>query len=440
MSRNETLAVTMQNKTPISHDAVQAQRLSKLIQASQALAQIDSLEALLPQLLTMAQDVMAAEASSILLYNEQKKVLEFALAMNEVVGRDEIEILKHQIELPLGRGIAGWVGQHKCSANVCDVQSDPRFDTKVDEALNFVTRCLLCVPILHKESLLGVVQVLNAKHKDSFDASDQELLESFCYLAGVALVRSKLLEERLLQQKYQTQFETAARIQSHFKPVQPILKDGSTIWGYSEAAQYVGGDLYDIIPLEDKSYLVYVADVSGKGLPAALIMVALWTHIRSMATHCDALNTLMENVNQSMVDILGKEMFATIVMCRYWPETGACLYSVGGHMPPFLVSGNNVRQAPPIKGYPLGIFPNTVFQYASVTLQPGDSLLLLSDGVTEARDEHKDFFGEANVLKVFKAHSGPPWGETLVRCVQKWRKGCSSNDDMTVVEIYRQKF
>jgi serine phosphatase RsbU (regulator of sigma subunit) len=428
----------MQDKKDNAAAAILAERLSKLIQASQALAQVDSLEALLPQLLSMAQEVMVAEASSILLYNEEKEVLEFALAMNEIVGRDEIKILKDEFELPLGRGIAGWVGLHRCSVNVCDVQMDPRFDKKVDEALNFVTRCLLCVPILHKDRLLGVVQVLNAKRKDAFDASDQELLESFCFLAGVALVRSKLLEERLLQQKYQTQLETAARIQSHFKPVHPIIQKGSTIWGYSEAAQYVGGDLYDIIPLEDESYLVYVADVSGKGLPAALIMVALWTHIRSMAPQYDVLHLLMEKINESLAHILGKEMFATVVMCRYWPETGKCFYSIAGHAAPLLVSKNKIRRVKGMKGYPFGLFKDVSYHYESITLHPGEALLLLSDGVTEERDRHKNFFGEGNILRLLEMHAGPPWGEALVRCVQEWREGCSPNDDTTVVEIYRE--
>jgi serine phosphatase RsbU (regulator of sigma subunit) len=418
---------------------LQAARLKKLIQASQALSQLESLEELLPQLLSLAQEVMNAEASSILLYNPEKNVLEFALAMNELVGNDGLEVLKDRIELPIGVGIAGWVGENKRSLNVKDAQGDLRLNKAADEALGFVTRCLLCVPVLHKEELLGVVQVLNAKDKACFDDSDQELLESFGYLAGVALMRSRLMEERLKQQRYEAQLEAAARIQAQFKPQHPEPCKGSRIWGYSAPAQFVGGDLYDIIPLEDESFVVYVADVSGKGLPAALIMAALWTHIRSCVNQNMEMDEILSRVNRSVHGILGREMFATIVMCRYWSEEGVCRYTVGGHMAPLLVSEQGVKHAPQLQGLPLGLVENASYRQEEIHLQFGQSLLLLTDGVTEARDKSGEFFDVEGVEEFLRTQAGPPWGSGLVGRVAKWRDGAAPNDDTTVVEIWREQ-
>ncbi len=423
----------------LSPDQLQAARLAKLIQASQALSQVESLEELLPRLLSLAQEVMNAEASSILRYNPEKNVLEFALAMNELVGADGLETLKRRIELPLGDGVAGWVGEHKCSLNVRDAQSDARFNKKADQALGFLTRCLLCVPVLHKDELLGVVQVLNVKHKQSFDDSDQELLESFGYLAAVALVRSRLLEQRLKQQRYEAQLEAASRIQAHFQPRQPEPTQGSRIWGYSAPAQFVGGDLYDIIQAADGSFLVYVADVSGKGLPAALIMAALWTHIRSCANQVSSVDGLLEKVNSSVYGFVGREMFATIAVCRYWPDSGVCHYSVGGHMPPLVVTRQGPRHAPNIKGLPLGLNPEAEYSFKEIALKPGQSLLLLTDGVTEARNKEGEFFDDTGVESFLQQTQGPPWGPSLVNRVALWRDGVDPNDDTTVVEIWRER-
>ena len=186
-------------------------RLKKLIEANQILARMESLDELLPQLLRLAQDVTGAEASSILLYNRDREVLDFALVMNDVIGEERVRILEQKMELPLGEGIAGWVALHKKPLNVKDAQKDKRFSKKADKETGFVTRCLVCVPVVQGQTLLGVVQALNPKNKKWFDEDDQELLESFGHLAAVAIVRSRLLRERLKQREIEARLEAQLR-------------------------------------------------------------------------------------------------------------------------------------------------------------------------------------------------------------------------------------
>ncbi|MFH1821328.1 MAG: GAF domain-containing protein, partial [Methanobacteriota archaeon] len=257
-----------------------AKRLKKLIEANQYLADIESIDALLPRLLELAKNVTVAEASSLLLYNPKRNVLEFTSVVDEVIGKTGGEILKSSIELKMGEGIAGWVAENRKALNIEDVQQDPRFSKGADKQTGFITRNLLSVPLVYGEELLGVINALNSKDKPSFDTEDQELLESFGHLAAVAITRSKLLEDRLKQQKFQIQLETASKIQSLFWPELPEMGADSHVWAISVPAAFVGGDLYDLIPMTDGSWMIYVADVSDKGLPAALIMVALWSKIR----------------------------------------------------------------------------------------------------------------------------------------------------------------
>ncbi|HAS90273.1 MAG TPA: cyclic nucleotide-binding protein [Desulfovibrio sp.] len=415
----------------------QAKRLKKLIQANQVLASIESLVDLLPQLLRLAQDVTGAQASSILLYNEDKNVLEFAWAMNDMLGDKAMKNLKTGFELPMGQGIAGWVAEHREALNVVDAQNDERFSKVADKKSGFVTRCILCTPIIHQDKLLGVVQVLNSLDKDCFGREDKELLESFGHLAGVALVRSELMLQRLNQQKFETQLEAASRLQKQFNPRQPELEGENLIWGSSVPAQFVGGDLYDFIPNSDGSWYIYVADVSGKGLPAALIMSALWTRIRAEALVERTPGEMLKAVNRGAYEFMGGEVFATMVLLRYYPETGKCEYAVAGHPSPLLVSAG---KADPLKrpfGLPVGILDDGKFETNDFHLDRGQSLIIVTDGVDEARAGDGEFFGEERMVETLKQVGAPRAGEKLLKAVADWRGETPPNDDTTVVEIFR---
>ena len=194
---------------------LQANRLKKLIAANQALAQVESLSELLPVLLEFARDVTQAMGASILLYKPESKTLEFTLAINEQQGAAE-EIISKKFELSLGEGIAGYVAETRESLLVADTQEDTRFSRKVDNDTGFRTQSILCSPIVYQDELLGVVQAVNAKGKANFDSSDLDVLESFSHLAAVAMVRSRLLELRIHQERMQAQLDAAARIQATF--------------------------------------------------------------------------------------------------------------------------------------------------------------------------------------------------------------------------------
>jgi len=324
-----------------------SKRLKNLVKASQSLAHIESLDDLLPQLLDLAQEVTGAEASSILLYNPAADVLEFALAKNEALGEETEQILKRNVELKIGEGLAGWVAANRKPVIIEDVQRDIRFFKEADHYTGFQTRTLLCVPIVYGEELLGVIEVLNSKNRSCFDTEDEEILDSFAQLAGVAIIRSRLLETQLKQQKLQIELEAASQIQAQFCPQCPEMAGDSNVWAVSLPAAFVGGDLYDLIQMADGSWLIYVADVCGKGLPAALIMVALWARIRSEALVDKEVDEVLESVNSAMYSLLAKEgFFATIVMGRYWPATGRMQLVRGGHLFPLWFVGKGLGKLP----------------------------------------------------------------------------------------------
>jgi serine phosphatase RsbU (regulator of sigma subunit) len=414
-------------------------RLKRLIDANQWLAEVESLDMLVPRLLELARDVTDAEASSFLIYDPGKNVLRFTSVKDEVVGAKAEEILIDTIELKMGEGIAGWVAEERKPIIIEDAQNDQRFFNKADKSTGFVTRTLLAVPVVHRDELLGVIEVLNTKDKPAFDKTDQELLISFANLAAVAIIRARLLEERLKQQKVQIQIETAAKIQSLFRRKPPEIGSGSHIWAVSLPAGYVSGDLYDIIPMRDDSWLIYAADVSDKGLAAALVMVALWSGIRSEASKHGKVGDLLEALNAIMFDLLAEEgFFATIILGKYWPTTGRMELALGGHQAAISVFDHDAKDILENRGPSLGIMPSAKFEESRIILSHDQSILFITDGVTEALNEHGDFFGQQRLIEFFRNADGPPWGPGLLNAVKSWRGMAEPSDDLTILEIWRE--
>ncbi len=421
-----------------ANEANVAKRLKNLVKASQSLADIESLDDLLPQLLDLAQEVTDAEASSILLYNPKLNVLEFSLAKNETLGERTEQILKSNVELKMGEGLAGWVAVNRKPVIIQDVQQDTRFFKEADHYTGFYTRTLLCVPIVYGKELLGVIEVLNSKNKPCFNVEDEEILDSFAHLAAVAIIRSRLLETQLKQQRLRIELEAASQIQSQFCPECPEMEGGSKAWAVSLPAALVGGDLYDIIPMPDGSWLVYVADVCGKGLPAALVMVALWARIRSEALVQQEVDKMLESVNSAMYSLLAKEgLFATIIVGKYWPETGRMQLVRGGHLFPLWFVGKGLGKIPELRGISLGVVPSPVYETAEIIIEPGQSILFITDGVTEARNESDELFASKRLPEHVKTANGPPWGSKLLDEIQTWRANAEITDDLTILEIWR---
>ena len=225
-----------------------------------------------------------------------------------------------------------------------------------------------------------------------------------------SMLRIKALQDTVVEQsnQLQVQLETATRIQSLFWPSIPDIAAGGHIWAVSIPAIYVAGDLYDVIPLADGSLLAYVADVSGKGVPAALIMAALSTKIRSEALRQSEVDRLLESVNKAFYRLTSEEgYFATIVMARFWPASGRMQIAAGGHFPPLWVCGGRPRELPPLKGVSLGMMPDADYEKKEILLSPGESILFFSDGVNEAENENNELFGNARLADYIKRSNGP---------------------------------
>ena len=254
-----------------------------------------------------------------------------------------------------------------------------------------------------------------------------------------SMLRIKDLHDTVIEQSNQLkeQLKTATRIQSLFWPKIPDLTHNSHIWAVSVPAGYVGGDLYDVIPQQDDSVLTYVADVSGKGVPAALIMAALSTRIRTEALLQDDLSQLLFAVNNSMYELAFEEgYFASIILVRFWPANGKVQMARAGHPYPLWITGSIIQNLTPIKGISLGVTPGAEFEVKEIVLSQGDALFLFSDGVSEAENDNHELFGIDRLVNHIQHSPGPPWGEGLLDAIAAWRGTAEVNDDLTILEIW----
>jgi sigma-B regulation protein RsbU (phosphoserine phosphatase) len=413
-------------------------RLRKLTEANRSLAEIESLDDLFLRLMDLAKEVTAAEASMVYLYNSESRLLEIVSIKDDRFGDKADELFKGTVKMKMGEGISGWVAQNRKAVMVEDAQKEPRFSKRVDKHRNFTTRSLLCIPLVYREELLGVLCAVNSRDKPFFDNEDLEVLESFGDLAAVAIIRSRLMKQRIEQERLRAELAAAAKIQELFWPKMPELGEGSHVWAFTEPAGSVGGDLYDVIPIPDGSWLVYIADVAGKGLPAALIMAALSAKLRSMAPMYKEIHVLLANVNKEMYELMSEEgFFATISMCKYWPRSGQVQIARAGHLYPLWVTKHGLRELPKLDGIPIGVNFGTEYERKELDLSPGEALLFISDGVTEAENEEKKLFGDDGLASYFKKAHGPPWSQGILEKIDSWRGNAPINDDLTIVEIWR---
>jgi sigma-B regulation protein RsbU (phosphoserine phosphatase) len=273
---------------------------------------------------------------------------------------------------------------------------------------------------------------------------DEYLTKPVEHAALVARVKSmlrfKALHDKVLEQSAQlrVQLEAATKVQCLFWPKIPKMEAGSRVWAISVPAAYVGGDLYDVIKLPEGSWLVYVADVSGKGVPAALIMAALSTKIRSEVTLRPNLEDLIETVNNVMYYLMtGESFFATIILGRYWPATGKMQLVHCGHLQPLWITNDGFKELPELKGISLGLKPDTRYETKEISISPGESLLFFSDGVVEAENESQELYGPDRLTDYIKNNNSAPLGEGILKEIKNWRGKAKANDDLTLLEIWR---
>ncbi len=407
--------------------------LKALIEVSSIISSTLDYNELITLVMEKSKKVMDAEACSLLIYNREINKLEFEVALCKT--DSTCEELKKKISLDMGQGIAGWVAEKLEPLVIEDVSSDSRFFQEADKITGFKTKSILAAPLIGRSGLIGVAELLNSRHKDSFDNYDAEIFQTLCRQVAVAIENARFYKESIEREKLKQELEIASVVQKSFLPESPVLKKNNVVVSaLNISAKQVGGDIYDFTePVKDKVGIL-IGDVSGKGISAALYMAKILSEFRYITRSEVSPEIALKHLNLQL-SRAPRGMFLTGIYMVIDSITGELQVSVAGH-PPFLwLSGEEVKVMTVPSGPPVGIVP-VDYPDTAMTIKKGDKLILLTDGVFDAKNKQGDRIGFDKIVEFIKQYSDEQLLlQKIVDHVNDFSHGMEQADDITLVEV-----
>lgn len=335
--------------------------------------------------------------------------------------------------------LLGWMHLNKKPLILNEPQHDERFrGVTWDGAIQSV----LCVPLMVKAELKGILTIYNKQDPTGFTQDDQRLLAIIAGQSAQVIENARLAEEEKSYLQMQHDLHLASKIQTDLLPGSVPEIEGYELLGTSIPAKTVGGDYYDFITLDNGRLVVCLGDVSGKGLPASLLMANLQATIRGQAFLNPTAAECMRRSNKLLFHSTSPEKFATLFYAYLRTDTHTLTYSNAGHELPLLVSAERPIARLKAGGIMLGAFEDFPFEEDSVVMQPGDLLVISSDGITEAMDVGNNQFGAERLEQVVQQHQAEPAASVakyIFDAVREHVRGHPQSDDMTLMVIKRTK-
>ena len=300
----------------------------------------------------------------------------------------------------------------------------------------------LAVPLVSQGELIGVLNLGPRLSEQDYSSDDRKLLDNLAAQAAPALRVGQLVREQeaeaVTRQRFEQELEVARLIQQNFLPKELPDLPGWQIAAYYRPAREVGGDFYDVIPLPDGRVAFVVGDVTDKGVPAALVMSATRSVLRASAQRLIEPGAVLERVNEHLCPDMPEKMFVTCLYGVLDPATGRLRFANAGHDLPYVKTVDGVVELR-ARGMPLGLMPGMSYEEKEAVLEPGESVLLHSDGVVEAHDPERDMFGFPRLKETVAA---APGGQELIDRVLAdleafTGSGAEQEDDITMVTLQR---
>jgi sigma-B regulation protein RsbU (phosphoserine phosphatase) len=367
-----------------------------------------------------------------------------------------ITLVAHREEQPMGRtlvramvtsseheqfhisqNLLGWMHIHKQPLLSNSPRTDDRFrGITWDPSISSI----LCVPLMVKSQLIGVLTAYNKKGGGDFTAEDQRLLAIIAMQSAQVIENARLYEEEQAYIRMQEEVRLASVIQAELLPNEAPQIPGYDICGKSISAQQVGGDYFDFIPIEAGRLAICLGDVSGKGLPASLLMANLQATLRGQSLLEVPPSQCVQRSNQLLYRSTDPEKFATLFYGVLETSTHVFSFSNAGHENPFLFTPDGTCTRLATGGTVLGVVENFPFDQEKVTFAPGQTMVIFSDGITEAFDRDDQHFGEERLISVIRENLNEPATaitDRIIAAVREYADGAPQADDLTLVVVKR---
>jgi serine phosphatase RsbU (regulator of sigma subunit) len=340
-----------------------------------------------------------------------------------------------QSQMSVSRSLATQVVATRSAVLSADVSGDERFNPQ-HTVVRYGLRTVMCAPMICEDAVLGLIQLDSSNPETRFSRSDMALFLGIAGHTALAFGKAKLHEQLITQMLFQQDLHMAARIQHSFLPKAPPQMQGYRFAESYSAARHVGGDYYDFVQVSDSAVGIIVGDVSGKGVASALYMAKLSSEMRYHVRGCLSAGAVLTALNRALAEEMESGMFVTLALLILEPERRRLTIASAGHPPPLLRSADGSVSALKINtSIPLGIFEDQRYGETQHTLKTGDSVLLYTDGVTEAMDKEGQLFGAEQLKQVLATAGKNPDGilAAINRAVAEHTAGHPQSDDLAMV-------
>jgi len=419
MASAQGILPTAPGPRPLYSD--QVEHLLKLQKWSQKIASILDLDQLIEQIATEVACSFGCVEANVYLHESADSVLVLA-GVHGCTLHDKGHRLK------IGQdGMVGHVAATRKMHYAPDVRLDPYYIACEHDTLSEVA-----IPLLVEDELIGVFTASRCD-LDAFTPEHLRLLQGLCNHVSVAVHNARRFQrERQALEKINREAQEAREIQQALLPRSSPLIPGFKVTGRSIPAGEVGGDWFDFMPLEQGRWGLVLADVSGKGIPAALLMSATRGMLRSMANTCDSPAVILERLNTLLLADFPAGKFVTLIYGVLDPAARTFTFSSAGHLQPLRIAGEEACFMDSERGIPLGIGRGD-FSERVVDLPAGARIVLYSDGITEATGLEGEEYGPQRLL----AHARQPQAsvESILADVRKFANGAGLQDDATVIVV-----
>ncbi len=300
------------------------------------------------------------------------------------------------------------------------------------------TRCRLIVPLHDSKGTLGFIGLAPKVSGFSYNYEDMTTLNILGNQLTTALTNVWLYQESLEKQRLEKEMTLARQIQNDLLPKALPCSDRFEFAAFTEPARHVGGDYYDFLNTARNTIGVVVADASGKGMPAALMISQLQATLRSEVRHDRSLSEIIANANYLIATSSSPEKFVTLFYAELDSETLKLSYCNAGHNYPFVIHKDGKIEYLETGGLLVGAFESAKYEYDTFQLSPGDLVFFYTDGLNEAHDKKDEEYGEVRLVefvKKSKSLSPQKLTESVISEVRGFSKGRSAEDDMTVVVL-----
>jgi len=342
-------------------------------------------------------------------------------------------------EFRISTAVRDRVMEERTSLLIQSVMDDAVLQQRQSIAFSGV-QSLMAVPLQTDERVIGLLYVDSVQMSYPFSGDDLNLLTVLANVAAIRIERERfaLIEEA--ERIHNLELLQAADIQQHHLPEQAPAVEGLEVAGHNAACHTVGGDYYDFLRYPDGKLGLIVADVAGKGLPAALLMMKLQAHTQSLSEFGPSPHELAMRLNRSLVATCPRNRFITAAIVTIDPATGELVSTNAGHNRPMVIRTDGVIEQLSEGGPVLGLIPNLSYAEERMQLEKGDLLVLFSDGISEAENPQGEEFGGPQFEQLLVAEREKPLREIIARvnhAVERWTAGAPASDDRTLVVARR---